>query len=256
MTSALIGHTGFVGGNLDRQARFDARFNSTNIEEIRGTHWSLLAISGMPGAKWLANRNPEADRSALDRLTGCLAATTADHVVLISTVDVYPQPRGVDENAPIDRAAQHPYGRHRLELEDFVAGRFRSVVIARLPGLFGEGLKKNAIYDLLHGNDIQKIHADAAFQFYGLDRLWRDLELARSRRLDVVNFATEPVRMSEVAEEAFGFAFENRTDAEPPRYDFRTRHAGVFGGAGGYMMTRDAVMHDLRAFVARERARA
>ncbi len=31
---ALIGHTGFVGSNLLKQAEFDRCYNSKNIEEI------------------------------------------------------------------------------------------------------------------------------------------------------------------------------------------------------------------------------
>ena len=36
MVSALIGSTGFVGGTLMRQTRFDEQFHSTDIETIRG----------------------------------------------------------------------------------------------------------------------------------------------------------------------------------------------------------------------------
>ena len=39
---ALIGYTGFVGGNLHRQHAFDALFNSKNIEEIRGRSFARI----------------------------------------------------------------------------------------------------------------------------------------------------------------------------------------------------------------------
>ena len=50
MTRALIGHTGFVGSDLDRQCSFDARFKSRNIETmpvtIRGLSGDDALIAG------------------------------------------------------------------------------------------------------------------------------------------------------------------------------------------------------------------
>src|SRR5206468_8484334 len=98
-------HTGFVGGNLAAQHPFDAHFNSKNVEEVAGRTFELLVVSGMPAAKWIANRDPDGDRAVLDRLWGNLSQARADTVVIMSTVDVYPSPVGVDEDTPIDAAA-------------------------------------------------------------------------------------------------------------------------------------------------------
>jgi nucleoside-diphosphate-sugar epimerase len=255
MSSALIGHTGFVGGNLTRQHRFDEYYHSNTIETIAGRRFDLLVVSGMPAAKWVANRDPEADRAVLDRLWGCVKQVTADAVVVMSTVDVYPNPIGVDEDAVIELAAQQPYGRHRLMLERLAATHFPRVLSVRLPGLFGPGLKKNAIYDLLHGNEVHKVHASGVFQFYNLDRLWADVQTALAAGVGVVNFATEPVSVREAAREAFGIDFTNDPGTRPPRYDVRSKHAGLYGGRGGYLYSREQVLAELREFVAAERAK-
>ena len=255
MTSALVGHTGFVGGNLAAQHRFDACFNSKTIESIASRRFELLVVSGMPAAKWIANGDPATDRANLDRLWGCLKTVRADTVVVMSTVDVYPTPVNVDEDTPIDPSAQQPYGLNRLELERRAASHFRRVLSVRLPGLFGPGLKKNAIYDLLHDNETHKIHANGVFQFYNLSHLWRDVQAALAAGLSVVNFATEPVSVREVAREAFGLDFANDPGTKPARYDVRTKHAEVFGGSGGYLTGREQVFAELREFVRGERAR-
>lgn len=90
MADALVGHTGFVGGNLAAQHRFAAFFNSKNIESIRGRNFDTLVVSGMPAAKWLANRNSLGDRATLDSLWSNLSQCMAKAVVIVSTVDVYP----------------------------------------------------------------------------------------------------------------------------------------------------------------------
>jgi hypothetical protein len=253
--SGLIGHTGFVGGNLAAQHPFDAYFNSTNVEEVAGRRFDLLAVSGMPAAKWIANRDPEGDRAVLERLWGNLSKAQADTVVVMSTVDVYPSPVGVDEDTPIDPAAQQTYGKNRLELERRAAAHFPRVLSVRLPGLFGPGLKKNAVYDLLHNKETHKIPAAGVFQFYDLTRLWADVQTALAAGLTVVNFATEPVSVREVGKHAFGLDFTNDPGGTPPRYDMRSRHAARFGGAGGYLYNRGQVLAGLAAFVAAERAR-
>jgi len=253
---ALIGHTGFVGGNLLRQTSFDECYNSTNVEEIAGRRFDLLVVSGAPAAKWLANREPERDLAGITRLEICLDNTAADEVVLISTVDVYPQPVGVDEAVVIDPTHGQPYGRHRLALEDFVRRRFERTLTVRLPGLFGEGLKKNAIYDFLHENATQQIHADSVFQFYDLANLWRDVSRFREAGLDLVNVATEPMTVAEMARDGLGIEFANRpASLTPIRYDFRTRHNRLLGGAGGYLYDRRHVVAELKAFAERERGR-
>jgi len=248
LRSALIGHTGFVGSNLLKETRFDDTYNSSNVEEIEGRHYRLIVCAGAPGAKWKANRNPERDLESLDRLMKSLGRASADHVVLISTVDVYPVPVDVDEDSLIDEGGGSPYGRHRLLLERFVQDRFSSTVV-RLPGLFGAGLKKNVIYDFLNRNNLEALCPESLYQFYPLARLWDDIELVRRSGLPLVNFATEPTSVRTIAAKAFGFEFENSRAPEPVRYDMRTKHARVFGRRRPYLYDAEDVLRRLRDYV-------
>lgn len=253
MRTALIGSTGFVGGTLLRQAPFDERYHSTDIAEIDGRSFDVVVCAGAPAAKWKANQEPEADRANLERLMASLRTVGARRFILVSTVDVYPSAIGVDESSAIDPSAAEPYGRHRFLLEQFVRERFASTVL-RLPALFGEGLRKNAVYDLLHGNCLDALQPRSSFQFYDMARLWGDVERVLSAGLPLVNFATEPVVLGDVAREVFG---RELPPSQRPvaRYDFRTRHSALWGRQDGYLADRAAVLEGLRAFVRAERAR-
>lgn len=150
MKRYLVGHTGFVGGNIAAVAPFEGLFNSKNIGEAFGGRPDLLVFAGVRAEKFLANREPERDRADIETAFANIQSIAPRRLVLISTVDVYPHPLDVDEDAEIDER-QHTgaYGQNRLLLERLVRQSGIQSTVIRLPGLYGEGLKKNLIYDVL-----------------------------------------------------------------------------------------------------------
>jgi len=184
MRRALIGHTGFVGSNLALAGGFTHYYNSRNFQEMAGESFDEIVCAGIQAVKWWANRNPAGDRAAIAALLAVLSETRAGRFVLVSTVDVYRDPNGVDETSPAPRDGLHPYGLHRLEVEDWVAARYPDRLVLRLPGLYGPGLKKNLIHDILTGGPLSGFDDRAAFQFYGLGRLAADIGRATAAGLD------------------------------------------------------------------------
>jgi nucleoside-diphosphate-sugar epimerase len=249
--SALIGHTGFVGSNLRRMVPFDVLVNSSNVDELRGRSFGLVVCAGARAEKWKANRDPTADLAGIERLASVLREVRAERFVLVSTVDVFEVPVAVDESAAAD--AQNAYGRHRRMLEELCEDRFGAQVL-RLPGLFGPGLKKNAVYDLLHDNEVEKIHPESRYQFYDVRALWDDAEKAHGAGIRLLHLATEPLAMGEIAARCFGRELRAPPVA-PARYDFRSRHADLWGGRGGYLRSREEVLRGLERFVREERSR-
>jgi len=247
--SALIGHTGFVGSNLRQAVQFDVLVNSSKVDELRGRRFGLVVCAGARAEKWKANRDPAADLAGIERLTSVLREVRAERFVLVSTVDVFEAPAGLDESAPAD--ARHAYGRHRRMLEQLCAERFDAQVL-RLPGLFGPGLKKNALYDLLHENEVEKIHPQSTYQFYDVRALWDDAEKAHGAGIRLLHLATEPLAMGEIAARCFGLELRVPAGA-PARYDVRSRHADLWGGRGGYLRSREEVLRGLERFVREER---
>jgi hypothetical protein len=243
--TCLIGYTGFVGGNLARQHSFDDRYNSRNIEQIRGKSYDLLVCCGVSAVKWQANRFPDEDRAAIDRLLENLALVTAQRSILISTIDIYPSTEGVDESFDPHGLPNHPYGVNRLRVEDTIRQLFHCANIVRLPGLFGPGLKKNVIYDLLHDNCLDAMHPHGSFQYYDVRRLWRDLEVVMRNNLSVSNFATRPIETWEIVQRYFPGKQIGSQNARPSAYDMRTQFAEYFGGSDGYIYSREQVLADL-----------
>jgi nucleoside-diphosphate-sugar epimerase len=253
--TALIGDTGFVGGNLLAQHRFDATFNSKTIDLIDGEAFDEVICAGVIAVKWWANQNAAEDWRRIEGLIAHLEQISCRRFVLISTVDVYRDCRGVDEDTMLELADLHPYGVNRARLEDFVRGRFPEALIVRLPALFGAGLKKNAIYDLIHDNRLSFIHPDSTFQWYPLTRLWADLARAGALGLGLVNLSVAPVSMAALAARHFPGKALGGDVASPSHYDMRSKHDGALGGRDGYVVTAGQMMDSLAQFLAAQAAR-
>jgi nucleoside-diphosphate-sugar epimerase len=251
---ALVGWSGFVGGALHSRVRPVARFRSTDVHELAGADVEEIVCAGAPAEKWRANAEPDEDWANISRLIDALDASRATSCVLVSTVDVYADSRGADEDTPSDTAQEQAYGRHRARLEEFVTRRFDDTLIVRLPGMFGPGLKKNLVFDLIHQPQARFAHAASTFQFYDVRDLWGHVLLARDAGLSVVNLATEPVTSAQVAEESFGV--EYRCDDRPQvAYDLRTTHAPVLAGREGpYLRSAGEVLAAIGAWGASEAA--
>lgn len=250
--TALVGYSGFVGSNLLSQLNFDGLFNSSNSSAMAGQSFSTVYFSAAPAEKWRANANPESDASTVDSLISLLKSFDADRLVLISTVDVYKYPVSVNEDTVQGNDNLQAYGLNRLRLEQATQEIFGNSTILRLPALFGPGLKKNAIYDLLHSNQVDQINPNGEFQFYNMANLAHDSHRAIQSDLQLLNLATEPVRMGDLAEALFDVIIESNLGANPAKYDVRSKYAEFWGGLD-YLYSKDSVMEDLHLFVSHEK---
>ncbi len=97
-----------------------------------------------------ANRAPERDAAQIAGLIAQLGRARADHFVLISTIAVLEDFAGGDDEGTQAFQQTLAYGRHRRMLEAFVEQHFPHHLIVRLPALFGPGLVKNFIFDLMN----------------------------------------------------------------------------------------------------------
>lgn len=252
MSCALIGHSGFVGTTLLKQKPFDALYRSTNIDEVIGQSFDLVVCAAAPAQKWAANLKPEADFQTIVALIDHLKTVQCNRFVLISTVDVFKDPLGVNEDSHVDESGLHPYGLHRRMLEKFVESHFPDSLIVRLPGLVGPGLRKNVIFDFLNHNDLQKIDSRGVFQFYPMVNLWYDIRVAIQSGLPLVHLTAAPVSVGEISEEGFGRPFLQPLEKPAVIYDMQSKHAVLFGGHGSYQYSRRETIQAVRAYAQSE----
>jgi hypothetical protein len=212
--------------------------------------FDLLICAGIGAVKWRANKEPAEDRASIDKLLDPLLTVQARRSILISTVDVYPVASGVDEDFDCASVPNHAYGANRLYAEEQLRQHFQNLSIVRLPGLFGSGLKKNVIFDLLHDNCLNAINPDSVFQYYDMTGLSSDLDLILKHDIPLINLVTEPIQTSRIRDTFFAGSSIGASAAPAARYDIHTRHADVFGKVGDYRFEAGEVMEQLGRYIA------
>ncbi|MBQ3587512.1 MAG: NAD(P)-dependent oxidoreductase [Oscillospiraceae bacterium] len=298
---ALVGYTGFVGSNLAASGEFEGLYNSKNVQEAYGTCPDILYYSGVPAAKFIANKFPQQDMEIMEAAVENIRKINPKKLVLISTVDVYKEPNGRDEDSPMETDGLAAYGANRLWLESKVREMYPDCLIVRLPGLYGKNIKKNFIYDyinyipaLLNEGKMAELSAKepqlkefyslredgfwavktdidrpalkalfkkvgfsalnftdsrGQFQYYNLKYLYENIQTAIDNNIKLLNIATQPIEIGTLHRVLTGEDFVNEVASVPPLYDFRTKHAELFGGRDGYIQTAEFVYSDIKKFV-------
>jgi hypothetical protein len=303
---------------LLRQHGFAGQFNSRNIADSKGVTFDTLVCAAAPGSMFEANTLPDRDLRQINALCNTLAGIRARHFVLISSIAVFADFAGGDDESSNAFQSELAYGRHRRLLETFCAQHFAETLIVRLPALFGVGLKKNFLFDLLNPvpsmlnsakmkqalsvvsaqdaetlqkayslNDqngmfvlnrsdlrasgaqsriettfgqhaltsVQFTNPDSTYQYYGVDRLWSDIEAASAQGIGVLHLATEPVAARQIHRAVTGHDMP-QTGARLHHEDMHTRHADLWGRSGPYMESAQQVEERITAFCNNQREAA
>lgn len=244
----LIGHTGFVGSNLCKDMAFDLLINSKNINDIVNIECESIVFCGMPAEKWKINQNSEIDDVNTQNLINILRTVKCKSFTLISTIDIYDNPIECDENT-IQDIPSHAYGKNRFLFEQFISTYFNHQII-RLPGLFGSGLKKNIIYDLMNDNNIHLINSNNAFQWYPISHLNKDLQILKEHpNIKLINFGTEPISTSELVNECFPNQRLTEFEFGNVKYNMKTKYASIFGSTGDYILNKNQIINELKEYI-------
>ncbi len=226
---ALIGYSGFIGKNLLHQYnnyyKSIDKYNSKNSHKLHNKEYNHVFCAAMPAEKWLANKFPKKDTKNRDRLVDNLKNLKTDLMILISSIDVH---------------HNHTYGKNRKFLENFVKKKFKKYLIIRLPAVFGNGLKKNILFDLLNKNNLEKIFVNDFFQWYDLSFIKKDIEKAKLKTNRIYEFYSYPVENKIIID-----LFENlnikQKRKKPIIYNFKPKN--------GFYLKKKIIIKRIQKFI-------
>jgi len=120
-----------------------------------------------------ARKNPQKSfQDNVEATARSLEFFSYDTYVLLSSGDVYSDqfsPQLTHEDTAINQKAQSRYGLYKHLAELLVQGEAKRWLILRMGGFVGEGLKKNAVYDMLHDMPVW-LSPQSSLQFINTDR--------------------------------------------------------------------------------------
>lgn len=244
MGSVLIGHTGTVGSNLASQVDGLELVNSKNIETVYGRKFDVVYMAAGDARKWYAEKNPAAFSNSLEALKSSLFRLECEKMVLFSTVDVLGGD-AVDEFHPQVRRGLSHYGAAKLSFEGDISNRFRKCSIIRLPALFGEGLKKNVIYDVVNGKVAGPHHPQSTYQWFDLSWLGDVTNFAVTHDINILHAAVEPMSV-----ETLNLYMDNKIPMDESikafTYDMKSGHTAFPSFRDGYLYQQAAVIKSLK----------
>lgn len=175
----ILGGAGFVGSAFARLCSSEgldhAVVTRSNYDRYAGERCETLVAAHGNSSKLLGRRDPTAD---FERTVAAVQKSLADfrfsRCVLASSCDVYPDcsSPGATGEGSVPPASQNTYGFHKYLAEQCAVHACPDALVLRLGGMVGPGLKKNPVYDILHGGPLW-ISPDSRLQYMHTDDVAR-----------------------------------------------------------------------------------
>lgn len=228
----ILGGNGFVGSAYAKLlAELNLPFqviSRGNYQKFVGTSCDVLINANGNSKKFLGNTDPEKEfiESVLS-VRKSLIDFKFNKYVYLSTSDIYPDCSSAElthEDTIPDVTKQSTYGFHKYLAEQCVRHSANRWLIVRQGGFVGEGLKKNAIYDVLHGEKLW-VNPESTFQFINtLDSARCVLGLIKSDiDKEVVNLTAKGVISIAHVMKLANREIPGGEDAKPVHYEISTK---------------------------------
>ena len=208
----IIGGNGFVGSGFVRvlkaQGVEHVVITKDNFDIYSGLECDLLINANGNSKKYLSEQNPMLDFNlSVNSVLDSLLRFKYKKYIYLSSGDVYPNQSNPDltrEDQQFDVSKQSRYGLHKFLAEQMVKNYAKNWLIFRMGGFVGEGLKKNAVFDILNNQDVW-LTQDSELQFINTNTAaTMMLEIATSDLSnEVINFGGDGViKISDIYKEA------------------------------------------------------
>lgn len=158
----LMGGRGYVGSAyarlLDRMGLDYEILTRENFDTYVGRSCDLFINANGNSVKFLADREPLAEFDASVRsVVRSLTEIQSKAYIFLSSGDVYPDTTSPDtscETQSIDLTQNSRYGFHKFLAETYVRSRHPNAWVFRMGGFVGQGMVKNAIFDMLNDKPV------------------------------------------------------------------------------------------------------
>jgi hypothetical protein len=220
--NAIIGFTGFIGSILKKHVPECDYFNSKNIESIKNKKFDTVYCSGISSLRFEGNNNPEEDLRKIIILLTHLKTVKCRKFIFISSITIH---------------YEEDYGRNRKFAEDSIRCTFDDFKIVRLPSVFGSGLSKNLLYDILNDSLFSPVNTNQCNQWYCVDDLYSDIQNSENQILELY---PEPIS-NETLLQLF--------DKNIPSTSSHVNNNAPILPCSGFIYSKSLVLYKLKKFI-------
>jgi len=221
---AVVGGNGFLGSMLSNDIESKKIFRN-NLDSITQTHWNQIIIAAPTGNRLMVGNHPEQDFNDCRAIVEAIKKSTYDHLLYISTVDVYQEKTSADDNLSV-QVPVHSYGKNRHFLERSLSALDHCHVI-RLPSLCHPTIKKNILFDLTSSQWLDKISLDSWVQWYPIKKLAHDINWVIKSGVPQINLVSSPISNRQIVQTYFPELVDSlsRNSVQLQKYNVRTSYS-------------------------------
>ena len=218
----LIGHTGFLGSVVDPMFQFDRRYITSTANSISESEFDLMVCAAPTGNRLKVQANAQYDLDMTLYLIEQIKKAKIKKFILLSTIDTIAKP-------------DTQYGMNRKILEEWVKNNLDNST--RMPVLIHPDIKKNILFDLKHGQYLEKHSPQTALQYYDLTNLKTDIDYAITSTEKEINLFSEPIVNQEIVDRFFPGTILGQSAGPAQQYNVmpqRYKKEEIFDSIGNY----------------------
>ncbi len=238
----ILGANGFIGSHL--VSVFPDAVRITRESSLIRGKIETLFIAAPTSRKYQVNRFPSEDLVDVNNILKLIhSSNRIDNIVLVSTIDVYSNLESSSEISECKSELSYGGNRHFLETQLSLLGS--NLKVCRTGGLFGRGIKKNLIHDLVNRRTefLLDYNMESTYQWLPVDFFIKELLDFSHSELSLKNIVGEPISVKAVVQ-AGGFKFDFSMNGELKSYDVISNHA-----FNGYSLNSEAVLCELNQYL-------
>lgn len=238
----VVGANGFVGSNLVRLLSNAVPISRHDLNAGISINFDVVVVAAPSATKWLIDSNPHEDLVNVRNLASQVARIRTNQIIHLSTIDVFVNKTADSEISA--RSTAPGYGGNRALFEDLLLAGCSNVLVRRLPGLYGRGLKKNLIFDLMNRRleHLLTYNPLSEYQYMSVDNALRLALDDRFRNIQTMNLTAHPLTAAEIAGELRDFLSSTSPETH---YNVRSMHAEV----EGYFDSHEQSLTGVRRFL-------
>ena len=115
--------------------------------------------------------------------------------------------------------------------------------------LFGKGLKKNILYDLLNNQYLNNINRASILQWYSVKNIWKDIVKIINNDIRTINLVSEPLSLDALLKKHFNNNIYKKNEKLAIKTNIKSVHNINSKEKAGYYISKNEILEEMGVFI-------